>query len=142
MLYQKIKQDSLQARKSGNKLVAQALVTLASEIQAQGKTEQERSAPSDEVSISVIKKFIKNLDETIRVSGPGLMSKNVLERDILATYLPAQLTEDEIKTIIAGLKGNPGEDLIMEPTMGNIMSYFKNMYPGRYDGALVSKLAR
>jgi uncharacterized protein YqeY len=60
----------------------------------------------------------------------------------LNQYLPAQLTETEIKAIIAGLKAKPGEANIMEPTMSNIMGYFKTMYPGRYDGALVAKHAR
>lgn len=135
MMYQKIKQDSLQARKSGDKAAASLLVTLMSEIQAQGKTEDERQNPSDEVSTSVIKKFIKNA----QVTGTDAAQAEIA---VLETYLPQQLTEDEIKTIIKGLKGNPGEDLIMEPTLGNIMNYFKNMYPGQFDGSLVSKLAR
>jgi hypothetical protein len=148
-IYETIKRDSLTARKTGNKATASLLVTLASEIQAAGRSVEERENPSNDVTIATIKKFIKNAEasgvQVLSAQRPGYIDAFgaiKAELDILETYLPKQLTEDEIKVIIAGLRAKPGEANIMEPTMGNIMGYFKTMYPGRYDGALVSKHAR
>lgn len=141
-IFETIRKDSLAARKAGDKVRATLLVTLMSEIQAAGKTAEDRSAPSDDISISIIKKFIKNADATAEAARDNIMAEvNAYgEVLILETYLPKQLTEDEIKTIIAGLKvGGPN---IMEPTMSNIMGYFKTLYAGKYDGALVAKYAK
>ena len=148
-IYEAIKRDSLIARKAGDKATASLLVTLASEIQAAGRSVEERENPSNDVTIATIKKFIKNSEQasrdalgSARINKMDSIAHAANEIKILVMYLPAQLTEDEIKTIIKGLKGNPGEDLTMEPTMGNIMNYFKNMYSGRFDGVLVAKYAR
>ena len=148
-IYEAIKSDSLHARKAGDKATASLLVTLASEIQAAGRSVEERENPSNDVTIATIKKFIKNAEQasrdalaSARINKMDSIAVAANEVKILNRYLPSQLTEDEIRVIIAGLKAKPGEANIMEPNMGNIMGYFKTMYPGRYDGALVAKLAR
>ena len=143
-IYETIKRDSLTARKTGDKATASLLVTLASEIQAAGRSVEERENPSHDVAISTIKKFIKNAYITVEANKNSRDRETAAMREveILESYLPKQLTETEIKVIIAGLKAKPGEANIMEPSMGNIMGYFKTMYPGRYDGALVAKHAK
>lgn len=144
MLIQRIKEDSLQARKAGDRVRASLLITLLSEAQAVGKNAGNRE-PTDEEVTAVIKKFIKNAEQTaadatksIALNKMDVIQSASEEVKTLSSYLPKQLSEDEIATIISGLKA--GE--IMEPTMGNIMAYFKKMYPGQYDGALVARHAR
>lgn len=143
-IHETLRHDSLLARKSGDKFTASLLVTLASEIQAAGRSVEERENPSNDVAIATIKKFIKNAYITVEANKNSRDRETAAMREveILESYLPKQLTEAEIKVIIAGLKAKPGEANIMEPNMGNIMGYFKTMYPGRYDGSLVAKLAR
>lgn len=144
-IYEAIKRDSLIARKAGDKATASLLVTLASEIQAAGRSVEERENPSNDVTIATIKKFIKNSEQasrdalgSARINKMDSIAHAANEVKILMMYLPAQLTEDEIKVIIQGLKSNSDRGL----TLGEIMSYFKTTYSGRYDGALVSKFAR
>lgn len=142
-ILEQIRADSVSARKSGDKLKSGLLVTLLSEAQSVGKNANRET--TDEETIAVIKKFIKNAEETsrnalasVQTNKMDAVQKSADEVKILSSYLPKQLTEDEIKIIISGLKA--GE--IMEPSMKNIMAYFKEMYAGRYDGAMVAKYAK
>lgn len=137
-IYETLRQDSLLARKTSDKFTAGLLVTLMSEIQATGKTTEERDKPSDEVAISVIKKFVKNAQLTAEANKNSRAGEYAALREIeiLETYLPKQLTEDEIKSIIDSLKSDDAAD------MKTIMSFFKVHYSGQYDGALVAKYAR
>lgn len=144
-ILEKIKADSLQARKLRDSTRASLLTTLLSEAQAVGKNAGRET--TDEETIQVIKKFVKNAEQTSRDALASIQTNkmDVIQRasdevKILSEYLPKQLTEDEIKVIIHGLK-NP-TDQIMGADMKSIMSYFKNMYPGQYDGAVVARHAK
>lgn len=139
-ILEQIRADSVSARKSGDKLKSGLLVTLLSEAQTVGKNAGRET--TDEETIAVIKKFIKNSNQVAEAARDNITAETnaYKEIEILDSYLPKQLTEDEIKVIINGLK-NP-TDQIMGADMKSIMGYFKHMYPGRYDGATVAKYAK
>lgn len=139
-ILEQIRADSVSARKSGDKLKSGLLVTLLSEAQTVGKNAGRET--TDEETIAVIKKFIKNSNQVAEAARDNITAETnaYKEIEILESYLPKQLTEDEIKVIINGLK-NP-TDQIMGADMKSIMGYFKHMYPGRYDGATVAKYAK
>ncbi len=144
-LIETIRGDSLAARKLRDAFRANLLVTLLAEAQTVGKNAKPPRETTDEETLAVIKKFYKNAEangiQVMTAQRPGYIDefgRIKSELDILETYIPKQLSEDEIRIIIDGLK--VGE--IMEPTIGNIQGYFKKMYPGQYDGATVARLAR
>lgn len=139
-ILEQIRADSVSARKSNDKLKSGLLVTLLSEAQTVGKNAGRET--TDEETIAVIKKFIKNSNQVAEAARDNITAEAnaYKEIEILDSYLPKQLTEDEIKVIINGLK-NP-TDQIMGADMKSIMGYFKHMYPGRYDGATVAKYAK
>ena len=59
------------------------------------------------------------------------------EIDILNAYLPQQLSEDKLRTIIDEFRlENPGANV------GAIMGYLKANYEGLYDGKMASTLAK
>ena len=62
-LLAKLKADSLQARKDGNKVAANLLVTLVSEATMVGKNAGNRDSTDEEVQ-RVVKKFLDNTIET------------------------------------------------------------------------------
>ena len=126
-IYTKLKMDFLAFRKirSPN---ANTLVTALSDIQLIAKNENREVTDQD--CITVIKKHIKGLDEMI-VHTDCMKSK--LEKSLLNSYLPTQLGEAAIREIIIqkGLSGVP-----------TIMKFFKENYPGQYDGKLLSEVAK
>lgn len=88
---------------------------------------------TDEIVIAQIKKMIENTK---------LVPTNTsaLEATILETYLPKQLTEDQLKMLIAQLVEDKNYTSIKD--MGKIMNDLKNEFGGQYDGKIASTLIK
>jgi uncharacterized protein YqeY len=140
-LIQHIKDENLKARKQKFTAVVNVLTPLIGEAEMVGKNAG-REVTDQEV-VTVIKKFIKNLDETIKVLGDNDPRTLIAmgERATLETFLPKQLTEqelaDHIHAIHAGLVTHEGK-----ADMGSIMKMLKIRFDGLYDGKLASTLIR
>lgn len=131
MLIERIRTQQLAARKSGGSFAA-ALTTLLSEASMIGKNDGNRPTTDAEV-VAVVKKFIKNLDETIQAieSRGGLATPQITERAFLSTFLPQQLTEVDLRDIA-----------IMYSSLPEFMKRLKDIYPGQYDGKLASMVGK
>lgn len=142
-LIEKIKAEQLAARKAKNSTRAQVLTTLIGEADMIGKNADNRT-PTDEEVVAILKKFIKNLDEVIRIAGDyrdsDRLDSAVGEKDILSEFLPQQLTEKElrgiIQTLVDSLENKSPKD------MGKVLGSLKQTYAGMYDGALASKITK
>lgn len=136
-----IKIAQVQARKTKLTAVAGLLTTLIGEAEMVGKNAG-REVTDPEV-VQTIKKFIKNIDETIAVLGDNDPRTIVAmgEKMTLERFLPKQLTQDElvvhIRDIHAGLLAVK-DDI----KMGDIMSFLKARFDGLYDGKLASALVK
>lgn len=135
LLFEKIQQDRLEARKDKNVLKSDLLGCVIAESSKQDKV------PSDEKVISTIRKFIKGAEDTLSfmnkmcLDSPYDEIKKCTLNDevvILDSYLPKQLDEVSIRTIITPFKGQ---------SIGVVMKYFKDNYSGQYDGKEVSRIA-
>lgn len=87
--------------------------------------------PSEDQIYTVIKKLYEAAKE-MREMTPEADREYMYLKD----YIKVQLTEEEITNIIKNLISVPNTNI------GVIMKYFKDTYPGRYDGKLVSRLAK
>jgi uncharacterized protein len=131
-LLEQIKNNQIAARKLGDKTAASLLTTLLGEASAIGKNAGNRETTDDEV-VSVIKKFIKNINETVT----ALVSRNedastyIAEREILERYLPQQLNEAQLFKLAASQESMPA-----------FMKFLKENYAGQYDGKLASTVAK
>ncbi len=134
-LITKIKADQLQARKDRNSLKSTILTTLIGEASIIGKNGGNREVTDQEV-ITVIKKFIKSIDDTLNYLGVAssfTVQYQVVasEKAMLEKYLPSQMTEEELIQAIAEVKFAP---------KGIIMKFLKDNFAGKYDGKLASKV--
>lgn len=137
MLIEQMKIDRIQAMKNGETIKKNLLSTLI------GDCCKVNKEPSDVECIAMIKKFIKNAEETERTLNTSdhfgigdIISKLVTEIEILESYLPKQLSEEKITEII-NICISCGDT-----NLGQIMKHFKTECEGRYDGAVVSKIAK
>jgi uncharacterized protein YqeY len=122
-----------EAKKSKDVLKANLLSTLYAEIFTLSKSGKELT---EEDEIKVIKKFIKNTDETLALDIPEEQkTKYTTEKQILESYLPQQLGRDETEKIVTDL-------LSQGKVMKDIMAFFKENYAGRYDGKTVNEIVR
>jgi len=71
---------------------------------------------------------------------PELAEKEQKELDMITSYLPAQLTEDEIRTIIDAAITQTGASTPQD--MGKVMGSLMSQTKGKADGSLVSKIVR
>ena len=129
----RLKADRMTARKEGAKIKSNILTTLVGEVETNLKRD-----PKFDV-IALIKKFVKNNEETIKSLGDiDSNVDNILKTEIqiLSEYLPKQLTVDEIRAIIIDISK------VTDGNIGMIMKHFKENYSGRYDGSVVAKTIR
>lgn len=137
MLIDELKKAQMEALKEKNTLkrsVLQIVTGKVKLVEIEKRTKNE-SLTDDDVLL-VINKVIKELDEEILAFKNANRTEKVEEltkqRQILEAYLPAKLTEEEIKEIINSLE---------DKSMPSIMKYFKQNYLGKCDMKLVNKLA-
>lgn len=136
-LLQTIKADQLKARKEKDTLRTSLLTTLLGEAQAVGKTDGNRET-TDSETIAVIKKFLKNINETLghRANDPTLLE----ERTVLMSYLPKQMDADQLTVLIQQIVET--HDLEGPKAMGAVMKELKLHHDGQFDGKVASQVAR
>ena len=133
MLIETIRKDMQDAKRNKETVKANLLSTLYAEIFTQSKSGKEMTEDDE---IKIIRKFIKNADETLSYQVSDDTKKKLEEeKQILEGYLPKQMSKDEIDTVV--------DKLISEgKTMKDIMPFFKENYNGRYDGRAVSEAVK
>lgn len=133
MILAKIKSDQLAARIIKDQIKTGLLTTLIGDAELVGKNAG-RETTDNEV-IAVIKKFLKNNAEFQKHVGENTNMTLVTEQKILESYLPQQLTADELTEII---KKEFVDDF--KSKKGVIMKFLKERYAGLYGGAVAAKV--
>lgn len=145
MLLEKLKKDALEARKARDTLKASLLTTLVAEAERVGKDDGNRLSSDTEV-VAVIKKFIKNADESLRAlqsrSDPGgaAVSQVQTEKSVLECYLPSQASEAQIREQVERLVGVLDERSPKQ--MGALMAKLNSAFEGNFDKALASRIVK
>ncbi|HVW19008.1 MAG TPA: GatB/YqeY domain-containing protein [Solirubrobacteraceae bacterium] len=134
-----VKQDLATAMKAGEKDRVAALRLVLSELQKDAK-----EGVGDE--LAVLRRERKRRHEAARAFRDGgrddLADAEEAEAAIIEAYLPAELSDDELRAIVAeaiaeiGSSGAGGE-----PSMGQVMKAAMARVAGRADGRRVSALA-
>lgn len=136
----KIREDLKEAMKAKDKLRTNTLRMLLSAIQMEEVSGTKHEA-TDEDILKVIAREVKKRKESAEVYSQNgrqdLADNELAEADILQTYQPAQLTDDEldtlVKEVIAGLDN---------PNMGAAMQAATKAAAGRVDGKRLSTAVR
>jgi uncharacterized protein YqeY len=138
-LIQQIKQDQLYARKAKDVLCANALTTLIGEAEMVGKNAN-REVTDTEVQ-AMLKKFVNNIELTIKVLNPGdhRIPDLLSELEIYEKYQLAQMDANSLESAIVLIKNeiNAGPK-----DMGKIMSALRAKFAGQYDGKLANELVK
>ena len=137
MLIDELKKAQMEALKTKDTLKRSVLQIVTGKVKlAEIEKRTKNETITDDDVLLVINKVIKELDEEILAFKNANRTEKVeeltLQKQILEAYLPAKLTEEEIKEIINSLE---------DKSMPNIMKHFKLNYLGKCDMKLVNKLA-
>lgn len=136
MLIDDIKKANLMAMKEKNQAKRSAYSSVISRYQLL-KTKDPSKEISDEDVLSLIQKIAKELDEEAESYRKAGREESVLEiekqKDALKEFVPAQLSEEEIKTIILSLP---------DRSVPLVMKHFSTNYRGKVDMSLVNKVLK
>ena len=136
MLIDDIKKANLMAMKEKNQAKRSAYSSIISRYQLL-KTKDPSKEIRDEDVLSLIQKVVKELDEEIDSYQKAGRDESVLEiqkqKDALKEFIPAQLSEEEIKEIILSLP---------EKSIPTVMKHFNINYRGKVDMSLVNKVLK
>jgi len=145
-LYEQIQLEMKEAMKSRDSLKTNTLRSVIASVKNYLVSSEEARAQevNDELLIDLIAKEAKKREESIeaykKAGRDDLVSSESKELEILSSYLPEELSADEIRTIalqtIDDLKANNPSDL------GKVMRELMVRVKGRADGKLVNKIVR
>ena len=140
-LIQQIKSKNLDARRQKLTAVSSLLTTLVGEAEMIGKNAG-REVTDQEVQ-DLVRKFIKNNNETIAVLGDANARtlEFIGENETLKTFLPQQMTSVEIteavQSCITSLRAAQSK-----VDMGAVMKMMKQHFDGTYDGKAASVIIK
>lgn len=137
-LADRLQSDLNSARKAQDRSGVLLLGTILSDVK--NKKIELRRDPSDEDVVDVLRKGIKRRRESVEMYDKGgradLADKERAEAAALEQYLPAQVSEDDIRASVrAAITAGATS---MGPLMGRVNPEFK----GRTDGSVISRIAR
>ena len=108
------------------------------------KEVDERIELSDEQSISILNKMAKHHRDSIEQFGQAnradLIKKEQLELDIIESYLPEKLSEEEVNLLIDEAISETGANSVKD--MGKVIGLLKGKLQGQADMGEVSRLIR
>ena len=143
MLEEKILSDYKEAMKSKDSLKSTTLSCLRAQFM-NAALEKKKNSLDDTEAIAVIRKQIKQRQDSIeqftKGNRPELAEKEVKELAILKSYLPAELSADEIKKIIEEAVSATGAAEIKD--MGKVMKEVNIKVAGKADSKTVSDLVK
>ena len=145
MLKQKIQEELKQAVLAKEVLKTSVLRLLLSAINY--SEIQKGSAgyeATDEDVLTVIAKEAKqrrdSIEEFKKAGRQELVDKETKELEILKTYLPEQMGEEEIKNLVKQAISQTGAKTVQE--MGKVMGALMPKVKGKADGSLVSRIVK
>lgn len=132
----------LEALKNGDKEHKQYYSNILSALKNKAKDLKVEKLDND-TAVEVITKLAKQIAESIdtcpkdRVENLNNMKA---EQEVILSYMPKQMTEDEINTVITDVLNNLGIDAPTNKDRGKIMQGVMPKVKGKADGKIVSKL--
>ena len=138
MLMEKLQADLLQARKARQPIETGLLTALVGEAKMVGKNAGNRQT-TDAEALAMVKKFLKNAEETKNRLAEHNKDTTQLNREIevLQAYVPQQLTVEELTEAIKNIIAT-----VPNINIGTIMKELKAKYGTTYDGRKANEIAK
>jgi uncharacterized protein len=134
----KIKNDMKEAMKNKEKVKLSTLRMLLSTLENERIKLQVEELSNDDV-ITCINRNLKQLEQEIEslVNASRSIDSQLEQKQVLVSYLPEQLTEDEIRKEVAH-----AVNLVAKGEIKNPMQYLSQKLKGKADMKLVSQIVK
>ena len=141
---EQLRLDLTEAIRGRNEVVSGTIRMVLSAITNEEVSGKEVRVLSDDEVITVLSREAKKRREASEAfDAAGRADKAALEKaegEVIAKYLPAQLTADDIKAMIANAIASTGA--AGPSDMGKVMGAIKPLIAGKADGSVVSTLVK
>jgi len=141
---EQLRLDLTEAIRSRDELVSGTIRMVLSAITNEEVAGKEARVLSDDEVITVLSREAKKRREASEAfEAAGRTDKAALEKaegEVIAKYLPAQLSADDIKAMIAHAIASTGA--AGPSDMGKVMGAIKPLIAGKADGSIVSTLVK
>jgi len=139
-----LKSDLTEAIRSSNKVVSGTIRMVLTAITNEEVSGKEARVLTDDEIITVLSREAKKrreaAEEFAKAGRTDKAAEEKAEGEVIAKYLPAQLSEDDIKQLIAAAVASTGASGPAD--MGKVMGAIKPQIAGKADGSLVSSLVK
>jgi len=143
-LKETLKSDLTEAIRSSDKVVSGTIRMVLTAITNEEVSGKEARVLSDEEIITVLSREAKKrreaAEEFAKAGRTDRAADEKAEGEVIAKYLPAQLSEDDIKKLIVDAVASTGA--AGPADMGKVMGVIKPKIAGKADGGLVSSLVK
>lgn len=137
---QQINDDLKEAMKSGDKLKLETLRSLRAsiiEFSKNGTGKELAEEDAQKILLNAAKKRKDAIEMYQQAGRQDLLEKEQAELAIIASYLPEQLTEEQVLTMLRGLISQLGAEGPKD--MGKVMGVAMKELRGKADGTLVQQ---
>ncbi|NOZ09273.1 MAG: GatB/YqeY domain-containing protein [FCB group bacterium] len=138
----KFSEDLKAALKARDKIKVSALRNIIAKVKAiqiDRKT-QLTDADIQKILLSYTKQLRDSIDQYQAAGREDLVENETAELRIIESYLPEQMTEDEIKAVVQKIIGETGAATMTD--MGKVMPLVMQAISGKGDGKIASKFVR
>ena len=143
-LKETLKNDLTEAIRFSDKVVSGTIRMVLTAITNEEVSGKEARVLTDDEIITVLSREAKKrreaAEEFAKAGRTDKAADEKAEGDVIARYLPAQLSEDDIKKLIAAAIASTGA--AGPADMGKVMGAIKPQIAGKADGAVVSSLVK
>ena len=143
-LKETLKTDLTEAIRSSDKVVSGTIRMVLTAITNEEVSGKEARVLTDDEIITVLSREAKKrreaAEEFAKAGRTDKAAEEKSEGEVIARYLPAQLSEDDIKQLIAAAVASTGASGPAD--MGKVMGAIKPQIAGKADGSLVSSLVK
>jgi len=139
----RIRSEMTLAMKAGDKIRLGALRMLLSSITNLEKELMVQELPDDQIREAAGKEVKKRAESIEAFDAAGrteLADKERAEREVLAVYAPAQLSDEAVAGLVDEAMAATGASSVKE--LGKVMGFVMGKAKGQVDGAVVQQMVR
>ncbi|MFY8138971.1 MAG: GatB/YqeY domain-containing protein [Flavobacteriales bacterium] len=143
-LTDQINEDIKTAMKAGEKDKLMALRDIKSKLLLEMTKEGGDGSVDDSKGMAILNKLYKQRVESIEIyktqNRPDLAEEEQKQADVIAAYLPEQLTGEKLEAAVKEIIGQVGATSIAD--LGKVMGAANKALAGRADGKAISELVK
>ena len=136
--------DSIKSKQSDTTNTLRLIKSAIKDKDIENRSKTQEDEIDDQKIMSLLQNLIKQRKDSIEsfkvASRNDLIEKEQAEIDLISQFLPKQLNEEEIESVIREIIKSNGFNSVKD--MGKLMNLVKTKYSGSIDMAMVGKISK